>query len=118
MDVKLRANLALISLTTLLFGCVSTSNVLEMGRDTYSVTSTADGLRSAAAARESAFEEGYKKCASLGKKFMFENERTSRTRMDIDTTVNVTFRCLAENDPEYARPRIRTAPNVVIEHQH
>ncbi len=100
-----------------LSGCVSTSQVLEMGRDTYSVTATADGFRDAASARESAFEAGSKKCASLGKRFMFTNESTVSTRMGIDTTVTVTFRCLNENDPEYARPNIRQAPGVVIEDQ-
>ena len=100
-----------------LSGCVSTSQVLEMGRDTYSVTATADGMRDAASARESAFEAGSKKCASLGKRFMFVNESTARTRMGIDTTVNVTFLCLNENDPEYARPNVRQAPDVVIEDQ-
>ena len=116
MGVTLRANVTLISLTTLLFSCVSTSNVLEMGRDTYSVTSTADGFRTAAAARESAFQLGTKKCASDGKRFLFVSERTARTRMDIDTTVNVTFRCLSEDDPEYNRPNMRT-PDVVIHHE-
>ena len=100
--------------TALLSGCVSTSNVLEMGRDTYSVSSTADGFRSAAAARESAFQKGTEKCGSQGKKFMFMNERTARTRMDVDTTVNVTFRCLSEDDPEYRRPSIEQTPDVVI----
>ena len=100
-----------------LSGCVSTSQVLEMGRDTYSVTATADGMRDAASARESAFEAGANKCATLGKRFMFVNESTARTRMGIDTTVNVTFRCLSESDPEYARPNVLQAPDVVIEDQ-
>lgn len=116
MAAKLGVNLALFFFTTLLLGCVSTSDVLEMGRDTYSVTSTADGFRTAAAARESAFQLGTKKCASDGKRFLFVSERTARTRMDIDTTVNVTFRCLSEDDPEYNRPNMRT-PDVVIHHE-
>ncbi|WP_292992584.1 hypothetical protein [Nitrosomonas sp.] len=88
-------------------GCLSTSQVLEMGRDTYSVTSTADGYRLASQARESAFQAGTEKCTSLGKRFMFINESSARTRMGIDTTVTVTFRCLNENDPEYVRPNVR-----------
>jgi len=111
--------LGLIAVTTtlVLTGCVSTSQVLEMGRDTYSVSATADGYRDAASARQSAFETGAQKCAALGKRFMFVNESTARTRMGIDTTVNVTFRCLSESDPEYARPDIRQSPDVVIEDQ-
>jgi len=108
--------LVLISCAAL-SACVSTSQVLEMGRDTYSVSATADGYRDAASARQSAFQAGAQKCGSLGKHFMFVNESTARTRMGIDTTVNVTFRCLAENDPEYARPNVRQSPDVVIEDQ-
>lgn len=105
-DQKIRliaSTIAAISLT----GCLSTSQVLEMGRDTYSVSATADGYRLASQARESAFQAGTKKCTSLGKHFMFINESTTRTRRGIDTTVTVTFRCLNENDPEYARPNVR-----------
>lgn len=98
-------------------GCVSTSRPLEMGKDTYSVSATADGFRDAASARQSAFESGRKLCASQGKRFMFVNETVSRTRMDIDTTVDIVFRCLDENDPEYARPNIKQAPSVLIENR-
>lgn len=109
-------NLAItLVFTTILLGCVSTSDVLEMGRDTYSVTSTADGFRAASAARESAFQMGTKKCASLGKRFMFMNERSGHTRMGVDTTTSVTFRCLSEDDPEYRRPLIERTPDVLIQ---
>jgi hypothetical protein len=100
-----------------LTGCVSTSQVLDMGRDTFSVSATSDGFRDAASARQSAFQAGAQKCAAMGKRFMFVNESSGRTRMGIDTTVNVTFRCLSETDPEYARPDVRQSPSVVIEDQ-
>lgn len=103
---KIRFITATIMVITL-SGCLSTSQVLEMGRDTYSVTATADGYRLASQARESAFQAGTEKCASLGKRFMLTNESTTRTRMGIDTTVTVTFRCLNESDPEYLRPNVR-----------
>jgi outer membrane murein-binding lipoprotein Lpp len=109
--------LAAVVVAVLLSGCVSTSDVLEMGKDTYSVSATADGMRSAASARQSAFEAGKDMCTKQGKRFMFMNESMSRTRMGIDTTVDVTFKCLSENDPEYTRPQIRQAPDVVIEDQ-
>ena len=88
-----------------------------MGKDTYSVSATADGMRSAASARQSAFDAGKEECAKQGKRFMFVNESMTRTRMAIDTTIDITFKCLHENDPEYTRPRIRQAPNVIIEDQ-
>ena len=43
-----------VLLSLALGGCVSTSNVLEVGKDTYSVSATADGFRDAASARQSA----------------------------------------------------------------
>jgi len=96
-------------------GCVSTSSVLEVGRDTYSVSATADGLRTAAAARESAYEAGRQKCKADGKRLQMVRESSERTRMNIDTTINVTFRCLAESDADYERMDIRSAPTMVIE---
>ncbi len=101
----------LISLT----GCVSTSAVLEVGRDTYSVSSTADGMASASSAREKAYLAGKEKCNKDGKQFQMIHEKSERTRMDIDTTITVTFRCLNQQDREYQRPEIRTVPNTVIE---
>ena len=84
-------------------GCLLTTKPIEIGKDTYSITSTADGLRTGTAARGKALIRGQEKCESLGKKFLLVSEDTKRTRMGIDTTVSVTFRCLSENDPEYTR---------------
>jgi len=80
-----------VLITLALGGCVSTSNVLEV------------------------VNSGAEKCNSLGKKFMFLNENTAKTRMDIDTTVTIYFRCLNENDSEYTRPGIEKSPDLVIE---
>jgi len=98
-----------VILAAVLGGCVSTTQVLTMGRDTYTVSATADGYRTAAAARESAFESGMKQCDAIGKKFMFVSENTARTRMNIDTTVSIVFRCLSESDPDYLRPNVQPA---------
>ena len=119
MSAKSRQYLSAAAIATIvsLIGCVSTSQVLEMGRDTYSVSATAGSYSTAAAARQSAFEAGSNKCASLSKRFMFVNESAVPTRNGIHTTVNLTFRCLNESDPEYARPNIRQTPDVVIEDQ-
>lgn len=113
MSYKKTAIISLLFLT----GCVSTSNVLELGRDTYSVSATADGFRDAASARQSAFESGAKKCATLGKKFMLTNESVANTRMGIDTTVSIIFRCLSENDRDYSRPDYQKSPDLLIENR-
>lgn len=100
-----------------LAGCVSTSSVLEVGRDTYSVSATADGLRTAASARDHAYRAGQARCHEEGKRFRLVHESSERTRMGIDTTITVTFRCLREDDADYQRTEIRSAPTMIIEDQ-
>lgn len=85
-------------LTFLLFaifssGCVPTSQVMQVGPNSYTVTATSDGMRSAASARESALIEASIKCKSLGKEINMSSENSERTRMGIDTTYTVNFKC-------------------------
>ncbi|MGF8284540.1 hypothetical protein AAGO74_27210, partial [Klebsiella pneumoniae] len=72
-------------------------------------------FRDAASARQSAFKTGSEKCNSLGKKFLLTNENVANTRMGIDTTVTLYFRCLDERDSEYVRPNLQKAPDLRIE---
>jgi hypothetical protein len=41
-------NILLLGMTLAITGCVSTSHVLPMGKDTFSVSATSDGFRDAA----------------------------------------------------------------------
>ncbi|WP_206738319.1 hypothetical protein, partial [Klebsiella pneumoniae] len=52
----------IFSISLFIVGCVCTSNFIEVGRDTYTVSATADGFRDAASARQSAFKTGSEKC--------------------------------------------------------
>ncbi|KXA83348.1 hypothetical protein ABY52_29310 [Klebsiella pneumoniae] len=49
------------------------------------------------------------------KKFLLTNENVANTRMGIDTTVTLYFRCLDERDSEYVRPNLQKAPDLRIE---
>ncbi|GLU33751.1 hypothetical protein Busp01_35930 [Trinickia caryophylli] len=109
--------LFIAALTTVLAACISTSDVVEVGKDTYSVSATSDGMRAASSGRQSAFAAGNEKCASMGKHFQLVTEDSRRTRMGIDTTSDVTFRCLDANDPAYTRPNIQPAPTAIIENR-
>jgi outer membrane murein-binding lipoprotein Lpp len=113
--MKNRLLLFWVTLMMTLAGCVSASKILEVGKDTFSISATADGMSSASSAREKAFEAARIHCASLGKQFMLVNESVARTRMGIDTTVTITFRALDKNDPEYKRPNVQQVPDVVIQ---
>lgn len=107
----------LTSIALILTGCVSTSQVLPMGKDTFTVSATSDGFRDAAAARNSAFNKATEQCTRIGKSFMFVNESIMPTRMGIDTTVTIIFRCLADTDPQYTRPNIENSPQIIIENR-
>jgi hypothetical protein len=100
-------NPLVLCILLLLGGCVSTSDVLELGKDSYTVSATSDGFRSAANAREDAFAAGAEKCHEQSKKYMLTNENASMTRMGIDTTVTIYFRCLDEADIGYSRPNLQ-----------
>ena len=101
----MRVTVFLLAFT--LSGCMTTSKPLEVGRDTYTVSATGDGFREAASVRQSAFESGRALCAKQGKRFSLVSEAKSATRMGIDTTIDITFRCLSETDPEYVRPELQ-----------
>jgi outer membrane murein-binding lipoprotein Lpp len=78
-----------------LAGCVNTTDALQIEPDTFTVSSSADGMRMAADARQSALQTAARKCASLGRNIVVLNETSQPTRMSIDTTINVNFRCVA-----------------------
>ena len=113
----MKKSIAIFGCIFVISGCVSTSSVLEVGKDTFTVSSTADGFRDASSAREKAYQKGQERCSSLNKKFMLVNEHSGVTRMGIDTTIRITFRCLNAQDQDYERPVIKKTPDIVIEHK-
>ena len=76
-----------------LAGCVSTTNVMQTGANSFAVSATADGMRPATHAREQAFETANQKCRSLGKTIKVLSDQSERTRMNIDTTYTLNFTC-------------------------
>lgn len=97
--------LAISAISALMTGCLASTRPIDIGKDTYSVSATSDGFRTAVAARGKAFDIGQKKCKSMTKNFLLLTEQMQDTRMGIDTTVTVVFMCLAEDDPRYQQPR-------------
>ena len=109
--MKNRLLLFLIIPTLMLSACVFPSNISEVGKDTFSVSSTS-GVALASKSRGEVFEMAKKHCVSLGKEFMLVSE----TRVgDPIVTITITYRALDKNDPEYKRPNVQQVPDVVIE---
>lgn len=73
----------------LLAGCVSTSAPVRVGPDTYSVSS----VKYAGSGRAEAIELGQDHCAGIGGTFELVDSESYPTRMGLDTTTDVTYRC-------------------------
>jgi hypothetical protein len=87
-----------------------------MGPDTYSVSVHAAPARGGeAGARNLALTEANQKCAAESKEIVVTNITSGPSTHFPGGTVDVTFRCLAEGDPDLQRPEYRTAPSAVIE---
>jgi hypothetical protein len=101
--------------------CVYPSAVMQMGPDTYSVVGTSEfGYGSA---KEVAMKEANKFAAGKGLSILVLNDRhasnsdAARSMSGVMHTVEIVFRLVSQNDPEYQRPNYRSEPNVVIENR-
>lgn len=99
-----------------LAGCASTGDVMQMGPDTYSVSSAAAPARGGpAAARSLALKEANAFCAAQGKQIMVMNVSTSTLNDFGAGSADVNFRCLTQGDQELQRPVYENSPDIVIE---
>jgi hypothetical protein len=97
--------LALIALG--LPGCSTSTGILPMGSDTYTVhISRLTQVDSQAQATQEANDY----CRNLGRQFLPINYSGWNE-------FSLTFRCLPRNDPELVRPIYGSVPNVVIENR-
>lgn len=110
---------AALILFGLISGCATSSGVVKMGLDTYSINVVAAPARGGVAgAKRMAYEEANQSCAKTGKELLVVNERLARTSDAGAGTIDLTFRCLNKGDPELAkRPEIRDRPDVIIQDQ-
>jgi hypothetical protein len=90
----MKAKATFVLLATILVGCASASNVYEVSPDIFSVTATGDGYTTADRVLDLAMGKAQAKCAQSGRRLHLLSQNQSRTRMGIDTTISLTFRCL------------------------
>jgi len=92
--MKMKLKLSAIALvSSLATGCVSTTSVMQMGPNTFTVSATADGMRPATHAREQALQLANEKCAGMKKTIRVVSEKSEATRLGIDTTYTLNFAC-------------------------
>ena len=94
--------LALAAVLALLAGCSSVTDVVPVGKDTYTVGATMSGnFPSWPEVKGLAMKRGNEYCTSLGKNLMLVKTETHGARGWTPLEAEITFQCLAANDPAY-----------------
>jgi len=81
-------------ISLILTGCASSSNVYEMSPGIFTVTATGDGYTTADRVMNLAMEKAQAQCVRANRRLDVVQREQSRTRMGIDTTINLSFRCV------------------------
>lgn len=114
--LELKHLAAAIIVGGLLGGCVSTSEVTPMGRDTFMVSTDArGGLTSSADLTARSAQKANAYCASKGEEMSPHSIQNQGIRGFTPQENTFLFRCLAANDPGNRRPDLIPSPNSVIE---
>jgi putative hemolysin len=105
------------AMALILSGCVTTSDVVPVGKDSYLVSVSARGNNAGAGRIESA-KAAVKYCAARGQHMIIRRTDTSGIALGaIPETTALVFSCVDESDPEWQRPNLQADPTVRIEDQ-
>jgi hypothetical protein len=104
-------------LCLVLTGCVSASQIVPAGRDSYMVSGSAHGGMMAGNSLIEATKSANTFCAQQNKMMIIRHTQTGGNAGFGGEHSNLIFSCVGENDPEYQRPNLRKDPTTVIEDQ-
>ena len=114
--MKYFSSIALLS-SLLLSGCAVVSNIAPAGKDTWIVSGTS-GVLSPAKYKTELYEKASVFCAGKNREFLPISSSDINVTAWTPGSSELVFRCLLENDPEFARPLMKPAPNVSVEITH
>ena len=116
---KIKVTLIIICSVVALSRCVTASNVVPFGPDTFMIsTSGESGFHTDAGAKMEAVQIANKHCQSLGKEMVPVNiESRNGVPGRAFPSAELIFRCLDKDDPEFKRPTMTKQPDVVIHAQ-
>jgi hypothetical protein len=101
----MRATIASLALAAA--GCVSTSEIVPAGKDSYMVTGASHGGASGGKEGAAALKAANAYCEKMGKHLQM---RRTDTGYSLNyASMNLVFSCLDANDPEYKRPELAPA---------
>lgn len=98
--------IAVFAFAALLTGCVTTSDVVPMGKDSYMLSSSSPGGPGVQNGAVTAVSAASRYCEAHNKHMIFRH--TSSTRFGFaGITTDLVFSCVDDDDPEYTRPNVR-----------
>ena len=103
-----------------LTGCANSSGVVKIGPDTFTIsTSASPGKGGIPAAKRIAYQEAGEECARRGglKVFALSEKTASPTWTEGMASMELNFRCLRSDDPEFQRQRLQSSPDRIIENR-
>jgi len=101
-----------------LTACASSSGVIKVGPDTFTIsTSASPGKGGIPAAKRIAYQEASEECTRRGglEVFTLSEKTSSPTWTEGMASMELNFRCLRSDDPEFQRQRLQSSPNNIIE---
>ena len=100
-----------------LSACMSTSDIVPAGKDSYMVTVSMSGP-GAGQGRVNAVKSANAYCATISKHMIIRRYDTSGAGVTVNPLVTtLIFSCVGDSDPEWARPNLHTDPTTVIHDQ-
>jgi hypothetical protein len=100
-----------------LAGCVSTTDVVPVGKDSYLISGRANGGLNAGKGTIQATQKANAYCATQHKFMTIRRVDTNGNAAVFGESANLYFSCVTEDDPEYVRPNLKKDPTAVIEDQ-
>jgi hypothetical protein len=116
--MRIRNGLMALALALSLSACVSTSDVVPMGPDTYMVsTHQQGGIASSGRLVGRSATKANAYCTAMGKQMVPDGVQSQQNLWFNSTDNTFMFRCYAANDPRDKSPNLRPIPNAVIQVQ-
>ena len=103
-----------------LTACANSSGVVKIGPDTFTIsTSASPGKGGVPAAKRIAYQEASEECSRRGglEVFTLSEKTSSPTWTEGMAGMELNFRCLRLNDPEFQRQRLQSSPDQIIENR-
>jgi hypothetical protein len=90
-------------------GCTSISDVVQVGQDTYTISSSSTNMRNSGSMQTNMlYKEAGTFCEKFGKKAMTVSHSSINGGFGVLPSAEIMFRCLLETDPEWGRPIMKT----------